>query len=131
MRGVASLRRDTMGAMARRRDPVNPFDVPPAEPMQTVLDRVVKSMGAPSTDAVDLVFNRWSEVVGAQLGQRTRPVGLADGTLTIAADDPATVSHVRYLEAELCERLTELLGHARVTRVDVKVDRASRRRAGR
>lgn len=99
--------------------------------MSSLLDRVVKGMGAPSLDAVELVFTRWTDVVGAQLGQRTRPVDLADGTLRIAADDPAVVSHLRYLEVELLDRLRDLLGERRVHRVEVVVDRAIRRRRGR
>lgn len=112
-------------------DPWAPDLVPPEIRFQAVgelLDRVVRSMGAPGVDAVELVFNRWSEVVGATLAAQTRPVGIADGRLQLRADDPAVVSHVRWLESELVERLAELLGAGRVTGVDVTVARSSRRR---
>ena len=39
---------------------------PPAE-LSALLDRVVRGMGAPGTDAVQLVFGRWEEVVGGVL----------------------------------------------------------------
>lgn len=100
--------------------------------MQRLLDRVVRSMGAPGTDAVELVFNRWDEVVGTVLASRTRPAGLEKGRLVLIADDPAVVSHVRWLEAELISRLDELLGAGRVSGIDVRVTPQGRRgRTGR
>lgn len=100
---------------------------PPSE-VAGLLDRVVRGMGAPGTDAVELVFNRWSDVVGGVLASRTRPVSLDQATLVLSADDPAVVSHVRWLEQDLLGRLEELLGHGRVTAVEVRVARPGRRR---
>lgn len=99
--------------------------------MADLLDRVVRGMGAPGTDAVDLVFNRWDDVVGSVLAARTRPVGLEDGRLVLVADDPAVVSHVRWLEADLLAKLDELLGAGRVRGVEVRVDRPGRGSPGR
>lgn len=115
-------------------------DVPPEEPdeleialtsgppteLGALLDRVVRGMGAPGTDAVELVFNRWDEVVGGVLASRTRPVSLEHATLVLEADDPAVVSHVRWLETDLLARLAELLGAGRVTSVEVRVARRGR-----
>ena len=95
-----------------------------------LLDRVVRGMGAPGTDAVELVFNRWEDVVGTVLAKQTRPTGLDQGRLVLVADDPAVVSHVRWLEAQLLERLAGLLGAGRVTGVDVRVARPGQRRRG-
>ena len=95
--------------------------------MRALLDRVVRGMGAPGTDAVDLVFNRWDDVVGTVLAKQTRPAGLEQGRLVLVADDPAVVSHVKWLEAQLLERLDGLLGAGRVTAIDVRVTRPGRR----
>lgn len=99
--------------------------------MADLLDRVVRGMGAPGTDAVDLVFNRWDDVVGSVLASRTRPVALEDGCLVLAADDPAVVSHVRWLEPDLLRKLDGLLGAGRVRGVEVRVDRPGRSRGPR
>ena len=98
---------------------------PPSE-LASLLDRVVRGMGAPGTDAVELVFNRWSDVVGGVLATRTRPVSLERATLVLQADDPAVVSHVKWLEQDLVARLDELLGAGRVTAVEVRVARPGR-----
>ncbi|WP_436794075.1 DUF721 domain-containing protein [Actinospongicola halichondriae] len=110
--------------MADDRSDEDPIDLGPLTDMSSLLDRVVRGMGAPGTDAVDLVFNRWEEVVGTVLASRTRPAGLEGGRLVLVADDPAVVSHVRWLEADLIERLDGLLGVGRVTGVDVRVSRS-------
>jgi hypothetical protein len=104
------------------------LSVPLPTAVPDLLDRVVRGMGAPGTDAVDLVFNRWDDVVGTVLAKQTRPVALEHGRLVLSADDPAVVSHVRWLEAQLIERLDTLLGAGRVTGVDVRVSRPGRRR---
>lgn len=98
---------------------------PPSE-LTSLLDRVVRGMGAPGTDAVQLVFGRWGDVVGGVLATRTRPVSLERATLVLEADDPAVVSHVRWLEQDLVARLDELLGPGRVTAVEVRVARPGR-----
>ena len=107
-------------------EPDGSDDRQPVE-MQRFLDRVVRGMGAPGTDAVELVFHRWEDVVGSVLAAQTKPAALEHGRLVLTADDPAVVSHVRWLEPQLIARLDELLGAGRVTGVDVRVTPAGRR----
>lgn len=111
------------------RDEPRTIPDPPTE-LRGLLDRVVRGMGAPGTDAVELVFNRWADVVGTVLASRTQPVALERQRLVLEADDPAVVSHVRWLERDLLGRLDDLLGAGRVTGVEVRVTPA-RRRGGR
>jgi predicted nucleic acid-binding Zn ribbon protein len=93
------------------------------EPLQGHLDRVVRGMGAPGVDAVEVVFRRWDEVVGVTLANRAHPVAIRDHQLILESDEPAIVSHVRYLEPQLLTRLAELLGPGRITGVTVRVRR--------
>lgn len=102
------------------------LSAPPPSELSALLDRVVRGMGAPGTDAIELVFNRWSDVVGGVLATKTRPVSLERATLVLQADDPAVVSHVKWLEQDLLGRLDELLGPGRVTAVEVRVARPGR-----
>lgn len=93
------------------------------KPVNEMLERVVRGMGAPGVDAVQLVFNRWEEVVGSVLAKQTRPVSIDNRRLVLSAEDPAVVSHVQWLETKLLARLDELLGAGRVVGVDVRVRR--------
>ena len=68
-----------------------------------------------------LVFDRWAEVVGQSLAERTRPLKIDAGRLVLAVDEPAIATHVRFLQTELLAKLEELLGPGRVTALDLRV----------
>jgi hypothetical protein len=83
-------------------------------------------MGTPSVQGVEVVFERWGEVVGAAMAARTRPARIDGATLVVSCDEPAVASHLRYLESELVERLAKLSGERRIDRIEVHVARAGR-----
>jgi predicted nucleic acid-binding Zn ribbon protein len=85
------------------------------------LDRVVKRMGGPSLDALNVVFGRWTEIVGEQIAAHTHPLALRGGALEVAVDDPAWAPELRFLEARILERLSAVLGDVRVDRIEVRV----------
>jgi hypothetical protein len=87
------------------------------------IDRVLGRLGSPSRAGVEVVFDRWDEVVGDAMAARTRPVGIDGETLVVSCDDPALTTHVRFLEPQLVARLEELAGERHITRVEVRVDR--------
>jgi hypothetical protein len=88
------------------------------------LDRVLARLGVPATVAgVEVVFERWGEVVGEAMAARTRPLTIDRETLVVACDEPAVATHVRFLESQLVARLGELAGERRITRVEVRVER--------
>jgi hypothetical protein len=91
-----------------------------------VLDRTLRSLGTPSVAGVEVVFERWDEVVGAAMAARTRPQRIDGDTLVVGCDEPAVASHVRFLQAELVERLGQLSGERRISRIDVRVTRSQR-----
>jgi hypothetical protein len=78
-------------------------------------------MGTPSAAGVETVFDRWDEVVGVAMASRTRPVRIDGDTLVVSCDESAIATHVRYLQAELVERLAQLSGDRRITRIDPRV----------
>lgn len=69
----------------------------------------------------------WAEAVGAHLATRTRPVRLAEGTLTVEAD-PEFFFDLEREQGTLCARLNERLGRSAVRRL-LFVKRPSRRPA--
>jgi hypothetical protein len=87
------------------------------------IDRVLGRLGAPSRAGVEVVFDRWDEVVGDSMAARTRPVAIDGETLVVSCDDPALTTHVRFLEPQLVSRLAELAGERHITRVEVRVER--------
>ncbi|HUW04041.1 MAG TPA: DUF721 domain-containing protein [Acidimicrobiales bacterium] len=87
------------------------------------LDRVLRGLGAPDVDTIEVVFDRWETVVGSTLAERSRPAAIDGAELVIVVDEPAMASHLGYLESNLVERLGELLGPGRVTSIRVRVER--------
>ena len=98
-----------------------PGDGPGPQPLGASLDRVLRGLGAPEASGVSQVFDRWDEVVGEGMAARTRPLRLEGGTLVLAVDEPAIATHVRFLEPQLLERLTELLGPGRIESIELRV----------
>lgn len=91
-----------------------------------MLDRTLRSMGTPSVAGVEVLFERWDEVVGAAMAARTQPVRIDGEVLVVSCDEPAIATHVRYLQSELIERLAQLSGERRVARIEVRVAQTKR-----
>jgi hypothetical protein len=98
-----------------------PGDGPGPQPLGKALDRVMRGLGAPEASGVHLVFDRWAEVVGDALAERTKPLRIEGSRLVLAVDEPAMVTHVKFLQPELLARLEQLLGPGRVTSLDLRV----------
>jgi hypothetical protein len=91
-----------------------------------VLDRTLRTLGTPSVAGVEVIFERWDEVVGGAMAGRTRPLRIDGDALVVSCDEPAIATHVRFLQAELVERLRQLSGDRRVARIEVRVAQARR-----
>ncbi len=97
----------------------------PAAPVRLgdTLDGVLARLGTPSRAGVEVVFERWDEVVGAELAQHCRPVRLAGGVLTVAASSPQWATQLRYLTHQLQLNVNAAMGEPVVTSVNVVVGR--------
>ena len=80
-------------------------------------------MRAPSVDMLEIVFNRWDEVVGPDLARHSRPSAIDGDRLVVTADDPTWASEFRWLENEVIARLAEVAGTDRIATVSVRVRR--------
>lgn len=106
--------------------PWTPLPTPDGDPAPPAklgdsLDRVLAGLGRPSVDVLDLLRDRWDELVGPTASRALRPLGIEHGTLVIAVDEPAWASHVRWLGAELVARAGDILGPDVVTTVEARV----------
>jgi hypothetical protein len=68
------------------------------------------------------LVDSWSEVVGDAVAQHSRARGVRNGVLEIVVDAPAWATQLRYLEADLVERASRLVGPGVVSAVRVSVD---------
>jgi predicted nucleic acid-binding Zn ribbon protein len=100
------------------------------QPLGTAIGGLLSDHGWKQQAAVGSVFGNWAEIVGTDLAAHTRPDGLADGELTIAADSTAWATQVRLLASMLVRRLNAELGDGTVRRVKVRGPSAPRQRGG-
>ncbi len=90
------------------------------------LDRLSESFGAPPSAVLRIVFARWEEVVGEALAIHAKPVLIRHGTLLIAVDEPCWATEVKWLAAELLDKLATTAGEPVASRVEVRVHRSGR-----
>ena len=88
-----------------------------------LLDSVLAGIGGPSVSAIVVLHERWAELVGPEVADRSRPLGVDAGVLKVAADSAAWASHLRWSEADVVARAAALLGPGTVTGISVRVAR--------
>jgi predicted nucleic acid-binding Zn ribbon protein len=99
-----------------------PPEVPPdPRSVQESLAGLARRLGIPDPVTLAAVFDRWRETVGPGLAAHAEPLSLVDGVLTLAVEESAVATHVRYLTPELRARLGEVVGEGVVRRVEVRV----------
>lgn len=93
----------------------------PPQPVKVGLDRLVKSLGMPEVDAITTLFDRWHEVVGAEMAGNCKPSRLDGTRLVIVAKDHAWATELRWMERRLVDRCDAALGTGVVRSVNVTV----------
>ncbi len=66
-------------------------------------------------------WNRWPDMVGADLAARCEPVRLAGGTLVVRAESQVWATQLRYMLPQLRARVEEVLGPGSVRDIRVVV----------
>jgi predicted nucleic acid-binding Zn ribbon protein len=93
-------------------------------PLRDALAAVGRDIGIPRTDVLAQVIALWQEVVGSVVAEHARVRSVRDGVCTVAVDEPAWATQLRYLEQGVVERVTQRLGPGIVTSVKVVVSPA-------
>ena len=86
------------------------------------LERVLRSLGAPSADALGSLFEDWPALVGDRVAAHVRPLRLSDTTLVLGVDEPGWATQVRWMGQELLARLEDGLGPGVVTAIEVRME---------
>ncbi len=95
---------------------LNPLD----STLEAVLERVTEGKLA----AFETIKAAWGEIVSAPWRERSRPVRLDKGVLTIEVSDGAAASRLRLEQAQIRAALDERLGSGEVAQIKLKVGRA-------
>lgn len=97
------------------------------EPMSlnSSLDHVLKGLRGAPTDSRTMgsLFSRWIDAVGPVVADHARPVKFDGDHLLVEVDEPAWATQLRFLEADVIERLRSIAG-LEVSRFDIRVKHA-------
>jgi len=69
------------------------------------------------------VLEGWADLVGPVVAEHSRVRAVRNGVLEVAVDSPPWASEFRYLEADLVERVSRLVGEGIVRGVRATVER--------
>jgi predicted nucleic acid-binding Zn ribbon protein len=93
-------------------------------PLAESLDQLVRALRGTSARSLSGVFERWADAVGPAVAAHTKPISLADGRLVVEVDHPAWATQLRFLEADVLDRLHEVAGVDDVRHLELRVRRA-------
>ena len=81
------------------------------------------------TDRIQIggVFGRWEDAVGSDVARHVKPVRLDQGVLTVEAADAAWATQVKFLTADITDRLATV-ARVEIDRIEVRVARSGGRR---
>ncbi len=85
------------------------------------MDRLMTRLSGVSLSTIEVVMDRWEDIVGADAAAVSDPVKLADGVLRVRVDDAVWASEFRWLENTIVTRVAELASGAIITNVKVAV----------
>ena len=93
------------------------------EPMELAeaVERLLGSLDAPPADLLSTVFQRWEEVVGADVARHCRPVAVEGDRLVVAASDAMWASELQWLADTVLTRVNEMSATTRLRSLTVRV----------
>jgi hypothetical protein len=91
--------------------------------LESVLERVTEGRLA----SFAVIEELWADIVSETWRERSRPVRLENGVLTVEVADGSAASRLRLEQAQIKEALDERLGRGEVAQIKLKV---GRRRSG-
>lgn len=94
--------------------------------LQEVLERVTEGRLA----VLEVLKQRWVEVVGSEDADRSRPVRLDGGVLLIEVADGATASKLRLRQTKIKNALEQLSGRDEIAQLKFRVRRSQTRSEG-
>ncbi|HEY7133938.1 MAG TPA: DUF721 domain-containing protein [Acidimicrobiia bacterium] len=96
-------------------------------PLRESLADVGASLGLPDPDRLTTLLDAWPDIVGGVLAPHAHVRSLRDGVLLVAVDEPAFATQVRYLEAQVRDHATRLVGAGVVRQLKVIVQGPGKR----
>ena len=91
--------------------------LPSAQPVGSILDRVIKKKLPHGTADFQVISDRWGEIAGGVAARHTRPLSFSNRTLFIEVEHPAYLASIRTkaVQIAILARIAELIGADKCT----------------
>ena len=83
--------------------------------LRSVLEQLLKDFGTPDITTVTSIIDQWEEIVGSDLATKISAVAISGSELIVRVDDPAWASQISWLENQLLDKITRLVGEEKIT----------------
>lgn len=114
---VVAMRGGSVRALARRRWSGAGPDTRDPQPFGVLLSNWAKQAGAGGQLGKAQLFERWPQIVGAQVAEHAVPDSLVDGVLTLQCSSTAWASQLRMLSRQILGQIAKSLGRGVVTSI--------------
>ena len=88
--------------------------------LRSVLEQILKDFGTPDITTVTSIIDQWEEIVGSDLATKISAVAISGSELIVRVDDPVWVSQISWLENQLLDKITRLVGEEKITSIRVR-----------
>lgn len=85
--------------------------------LRSVLEQLLKDFGTPDITVVTSIVDQWEEIVGHDLAAKISAVAVSGSELIVRVDDPAWASQINWLEKQLLDKITSLVGEEKITSI--------------
>ena len=97
--------------------------MPDAVPIQDVVTRIMKTLGADADLWTQRLADAWTDVAGQDVARHSRPGLLENGVLTVYVDSSVWLSEIsRYGRNALLDNLRRRFSRARIREIRVRLD---------
>ncbi len=93
--------------------------------LDTTLEAVLERVTEGGLARFEVIKSLWPEIVSEQWRERSRPVRLDKGVLTVEVSDGGAASGLRLEQRKVRSALDDHIGHGEVTRIRFRVGRQS------
>lgn len=88
--------------------------------LRSVLEQILKDFGTPDIEVVTSIVDQWQDVVGVDLAAKISAVAVSGSELIVRVDDPVWASQISWLESQLLDKITRLIGEEKITAIRVR-----------
>ena len=88
--------------------------------LRSVLEQLLKDFGTPDIKIVTSIVAQGEGILGVDLAAKISAVAVSGSDLIVRVDDPVWASQISWLENQLLEKITKLVGEEKITSIRVR-----------